>query len=280
MISVILPTFNSENTIEKCIESVLNQSYEHFELIIIDNCSSDKTTEIISKFQDERLKLLSISNNGVIAKSRNLGIANSKYDYICFIDSDDLWANKKLQFVYDHICEGYEFIFHDCYIVKDIDDLSNNKKFGYILNNKLMLHEHLLEKGNCIINSSVAVKKSLLRKVCPLNERKEISGCEDYFLWLEITKNTNRYAYIDECLGYYLDDGNNFSNPKRSKSNSLSIIRDVFNFKHIPNWLIYKYCIACFKLGKKDDLYYSLLPRYKLTFNFLSLKILFLRLYR
>ena len=92
LISIIIPCFNAEKTLEKCLESVVQQSYANLEIIIIDDGSTDETSLIYNKFQsnDERILVLKLQNSGV-SKARNTGVKAATGDYICFVDSDD-WA--------------------------------------------------------------------------------------------------------------------------------------------------------------------------------------------
>ena len=117
MISIILPTYNSEKYIFECISSVLNQSYKEFEIIVIDNNSSDKTLNIIRSFKSEKIKIFNIKNYGNISISRNLGIEKSIGNWIAFIDSDDLWEKDKLEILSNKF-NNYDFIFHDMKIIK------------------------------------------------------------------------------------------------------------------------------------------------------------------
>ena len=96
--SVILVTYNSSRYIEESISSVLNQTYKNFELIIIDDGSTDKTINIIKKFKDNRIKYKYQTNQGP-SKARNFGIKISKSRWICFIDADDYWNKNKLKVV-------------------------------------------------------------------------------------------------------------------------------------------------------------------------------------
>ncbi len=96
LISVIIPTYNGEKTIIETIESVLNQTFQDFELIVINDGSQDSTLEIVSCIQDSRLKVLSYPNAG-LAASRNRGISQAVGEYISFIDDDDLWTPDKLE---------------------------------------------------------------------------------------------------------------------------------------------------------------------------------------
>ena len=96
IISVIIPVYNGEATIRETIESVLNQTFQDFELIIINDGSQDATLDIVDHFQDSRLKLFSYTNSG-LAASRNRGISHAKSEFISFIDADDLWTADKLE---------------------------------------------------------------------------------------------------------------------------------------------------------------------------------------
>jgi len=95
-ISVVIPVYNGETTIRETIESVLNQTFQDFELIIINDGSQDATLEIVDHFQDPRIKVFSYQNAG-LAASRNRGISHTKSEFISFIDADDLWTADKLE---------------------------------------------------------------------------------------------------------------------------------------------------------------------------------------
>lgn len=97
MVSVILPVYNDQKNIKSAIDSVLNQDYSDFELIIIDDYSNDQTKSILDKYDDQKILVFRNAKNLGIAKSRNLGIEKSKGEYISFIDSDDIWFPNKLK---------------------------------------------------------------------------------------------------------------------------------------------------------------------------------------
>ncbi len=86
---IIIPTYNKGYIIEKTIKSILNQSYQDFELIIIDDCSSDNTREVIEKFEDKRIKYIKLEKNSGANKARNIGIQNARYELIAFHDSNE-----------------------------------------------------------------------------------------------------------------------------------------------------------------------------------------------
>lgn len=99
LISIITPVFNCENYIEATIDSILNQTYTNWELILVDDCSTDKSVAIIQVkyLQDSRIQLIQNTSNLGAAGSRNNGITASKGKYICFLDSDDFWKPTKLE---------------------------------------------------------------------------------------------------------------------------------------------------------------------------------------
>ena len=100
--SIVIPTFNQSNFLKEALNSVFNQDFKNFEVIVIDNYSSDETNKIIRTYK-KKIIYKKIKNNGVIAKSRNLGIKKSRGKWIAFLDSDDLWSKNKLHKVYNYL---------------------------------------------------------------------------------------------------------------------------------------------------------------------------------
>ena len=98
--TVVIPTYNHEFFLKKAVNSVLNQTFDDYEIIIIDNYSDDKTEEYIKSLNNQKIRFFKIQNHGLLAKSRNLGIKEAKSDWIAFLDSDDLWYKDRLQIQY------------------------------------------------------------------------------------------------------------------------------------------------------------------------------------
>lgn len=108
LVSVVIPVYNRENTIKRAVDSVLCQTYSNLEVIIVDDGSTDRTVEIISEYDDERIKVICQSKRGGANKARNIGITNSKGEYIAFQDSDDEWLPDKLRVQIEHMeAQGY-----------------------------------------------------------------------------------------------------------------------------------------------------------------------------
>lgn len=216
-ISIIIPTYNHANYISKALKSVIDQSFQDWEAIVIDNQSVDETRKIIKGFNDPRIKYLRISNNGVVAKSRNTGIKSARGKWIAFLDSDDWWVKNKLMTCYNIIKKKNEIglIYHDLRIINDKNLLLNSRKIkGRKLKEPIIID--LLLNGNPISNSSVVVKKDLLKQVGLIDENKKLIAAEDYNTWLKISKITNKFLYLPYCLGYYLVHSNNLSNKNMS----------------------------------------------------------------
>ena len=100
--SVIIPTFNQDNFLKQALNCLRNQTFNNFETIIIDNHSNDKTQSICESFELRKI-YKKIQNEGIIAKSRNLGIEVSRGKWLAFLDTDDLWTNNKLEKVHAEI---------------------------------------------------------------------------------------------------------------------------------------------------------------------------------
>ena len=104
MISVVIPLYNKENRIENTLQSVFNQTFQDFEIVIVNDGSTDKSVERVKKWDDDRIRLIEQENQGVSA-ARNRGIAESSYDLIAFLDADDEWKPEYLQAQYELFCK-------------------------------------------------------------------------------------------------------------------------------------------------------------------------------
>lgn len=170
LVSIIMPTYNCANFIDKSIESVINQTYKNWELIIIDDCSTDNTEEIVKKYikEDSRIIYHKLPTNSGAAVARNHGIAMAKGSYIAFLDSDDLWAKdkleKQLKFMKDN---GYAFTFTS---YAQIDE--NGNPNGVIIRAKEKVDYNGVLLSCPIGNSSVIYNVDILGKFEIPNIRK------------------------------------------------------------------------------------------------------------
>ena len=122
LVSIIMPSWNTSRFIGKSIESVLNQTYSNWELIIVDDCSTDDTDSVVAAYSDDRIKYIKNERNSGAAITRNRAIREANGEWIAFLDSDDLWEPEKLEkqinFMKDN---GYVFSYHE-YVKIDEDD--------------------------------------------------------------------------------------------------------------------------------------------------------------
>ena len=251
LISIILPTFNHAKFLKKAIESVINQSYINWELIIIDNNSTDETFEIVSSYSDRRIIYSKIHNNGVIAASRNHGIRLSNGSWIAFLDSDDWWTKNKLSRSVEYINKDkFDLIYHDLFLVYK----PNQKSYHRLASSRTLgspVFEDLLLNGNGILNSSVLVRKDLLEEVGLISCDTNKITWEDYDCWLRISRKTNRFYYIKETLGYYWAAGGNMTNPDQDLKNAKSIYNKYIKgyYDIIPSWILFSEGKALVKKG-------------------------------
>ncbi len=194
MISIIIPTFNRAVFLKKAIESVVSQAYKDFELIVVDDGSEDETSKIVTDFRDKRIKYIRQSNEGVSC-SRNLGIKNSKRNFIAFLDSDDWWDKNKLELQLKTMQKNPEyFISHTDEIWYKNGKLLNQKKKhkkspGYIFDKCLSL---------CSVSmSTVMIKRELFDRVGLFDEN--FPCCEDYDFWLRVSARF-QFLLIDKPL--------------------------------------------------------------------------------
>jgi glycosyltransferase involved in cell wall biosynthesis len=203
LISVVIPVFNAQEYIENTVDSVINQEYKNWELIIIDDCSTDDSLSIVeTKYKsNKKIEIIKLErNSGGPAKPRNIGIKNSNGDFIAFLDQDDIWDNDKLRICCNSICDNVDFIYHDMRVVAE-NDYSVKQKILPSRQLEQPVLIDLLINDNAILNSSTMVRRSLLVKIGDINESKKMIASEDYNTWLRIAKITDNFLYIPKVLG-------------------------------------------------------------------------------
>lgn len=193
LFSVVMPAYNAAKTICRSIESVLNQSLDSFELIIIDDCSTDDTQQIISTYlKDSRVKYRRNANNCGVALSRNEGIKHSSGRYIAFLDSDDYWIENKLFEQKKHFEQGHMVVCSNYYAEDDSRRKRILRVSPEIIDFKMML------KSNFIGNLTGAYDCSKLGKFYQCK-----SGHEDYIMWLSLIEKSGTAYCIQAPLAVY-----------------------------------------------------------------------------
>ena len=195
-VSIITPTFNSERFIAETILSVQAQTYQDWEMIIVDDCSTDRTAEIVASFQekDSRIKYFYNSTNKGSAFSRNLALQNAKGKWIAFLDSDDLWHPEKLEKQIEFMTKNNYHFSYTNYC--EIDE--NSKETGILITGPKVISNKLMKAycwPGCLTVMYDAEKVGIMQTV-------DIKINEEYALWIKITKKTNCYL-LDENLAKY-----------------------------------------------------------------------------
>ena len=198
-VTVVIPTFNHAKLLRRALDSVVAQTFDNWEAIVINNFSTDETIEVVESYQDDRIKLINFKNNGVIAASRNQGIKNARGTYIAFLDSDDNWYSEKLQKCVEYANQGAQFI---CHGEKWINSDLSTREIMYGPANRAT-YLSLLFRGNCISTSATCIETALLRSVDGFDESTEIVTAEDYDLWMRLAATNPKTVFIPEVLGEF-----------------------------------------------------------------------------
>lgn len=233
-ISVIMPAFNAEKYIKSSIESVINQSHRNFELLIIDDNSTDKTVYIVKEFikNDSRINLIKLEHNsGGPAIPRNIGISHSKYGLISFIDADDIWHPQKLELQLQIMMENkINFCSTEAkYFTEE------HKIFNVPINKGLKLEKinfikQLLKKR--IPTSSVMMNKDLVKNGIMFNETKQYIAIEDTEFWLKCHDHINYSVKIKIPLVFYRIRNGQISENKFLMSYKYFILISQFKTKN------------------------------------------------
>ena len=210
LISIIVPVYNVEKYLSKCLDSIINQTYKNLEIILIDDGSTDKSGEICDKYKNEDKRIIVIHQlNGGVSAARNTGIGVAKGRYILFIDSDD-WIEKDYVsslFTYAGddtiVCCGYKRIFDDKIIehsVKKLDELNKVEFLNLLQDYELKKHKdfYINPIGNYLWNKLIPTK--ILKQV----NFPENHLYEDVYVLFKIIKLSNQIVILPQCIYNYV----------------------------------------------------------------------------
>lgn len=235
LVSVITPTYNSALTIDATIESVIAQSYLQWQMIIVDDFSTDETVDIIKKWQaqDDRISLIQLDYNSGAAIARNTAIQLATGRYIAFLDSDDCWEAEKLDkqiYFMNSKNAGLSFTAY-----KRINGIGEH--IGYVGVPTTVSYKDLL-KSNVIGCLTAIYDTDKIGKIY----MPEIRTRQDYGLWLSILKNKMTVAYgLNEVLATYLVRSDSISsNKKKVALNTFKLYRDIEKLGNVKS--VYYFC--------------------------------------
>lgn len=257
LVSVIIPTFNRARELERCLNSVLAQSYPHFDIWVCDDGSTDNTAEVVARFQERAsITYRNSINYGGPAWGRNWALKNSKASYLAFLDSDDFWSPEKLAHSINELEHGADLVYHPLKIARHrLKLFSRGKLKARKLRNPIF--SDLLEGGNTIANSSVVLRRELLLSVGGFEEQEEFIAWEDYDAWLRLSKVTDKFAFIPEALGSYWVGSDNLT---QSSSKTIERLHS-FQLRYLANtppalmpaWFNYELGRGYLRLGNRQQ---------------------------
>lgn len=207
LVSIIMPSYNTAKYISDSIKSVQAQTYENWELIIVDDCSTDNSINVIQSFNESRIKLLQNEKNSGAATSRNYALREASGRWIAFLDSDDIWVpekiEKQIRFMEDN---DYSFTFTDYRICL------NGEWMPYIntgpnVVNKRKMYDY------CYFSTITVMYDSEKIGVIQI---ADIRKNNDYAMWLQAIEKSNAYR-LPECLSYYIKHDGSVSSGSKAK---------------------------------------------------------------
>lgn len=255
LVSVVMPMYNAEAYLDQSVNSVINQTYTNWELIIVNDCSTDGSLEKAQGFaeKDRRIRILNNEKNSGVAKTRNRGIDEAKGEYIAFLDSDDFWRSDKLELQMNLIKKNdYSFVYGALCFWKDGDGF-----LDYWRKVPTKADYHYLLKANIIPSSTVIVDATMIKDV-----KMPLVNHEDYGAWLNVLRKYGITAYgINQPLAAYRVNESVSSNKFRTlkwtwniynKTQGFNPIASSFCFTRFELRTIYKYISKNVK-GKFDE---------------------------
>lgn len=226
MISIIIPLYNKEHYVKTTLDSVLSQTYQDFEIVIINDGSTDKSVDIVKDYHDERIRLINQANQGVSA-ARNRGIKEVKGEYVTFIDADDTWSADHLETMMSLV---KEYTTYSVFCTAQHNRLINTLPLGVSVIEDACLYDYIFATG-CVL-----LKKEVINKVGGYLEGVQLG--EDRDFWLRISCYYHTVFINKETLCH----------PKETENNLSRIIDPTKSF---PYWDWYSY-----NYPNKHSLYY------------------------
>ena len=244
LVSIVTPVYNAERFLEETIISIRKQTYKNWELLLIDDCSKDNSSDIIKKFQriDDRVKYIKLERNSGASVSRNIGIKNAKGRFIAFVDSDDLWEPEKLEIQIKYMLnKKLGFTFTSYRYMKE-----NGVKTNKVAKAPFKINYNGLLKNTIIGCSTVVIDRDIVGDFqMPLVRRGQ-----DTATWLQILRK-EKYAYgIQKDLVNYRLVGDSLS------SNKIKALKRTWNtYRNVEKLNIFKcsyvFCFYIYNAIKK-----------------------------
>jgi len=202
-VSVIIPAFNAENTIAETLYSLFWQSFKNFEIIVVDDGSSDRTAKIVESLKgcSSILTYLYQKNKGPAA-ARNKGFSHSQGEYLIWVDADDIWLSQRLEMLVSVLDKNadVDLVTSDAYLWYPPAEIKGTYYSTYPLPKEFSFI-NLLQRN--FVFTSTLMRRSVWSETGGLNESRSIIGAEDYEFWLRVLKKNFKLAVLDEPLMFY-----------------------------------------------------------------------------
>jgi len=234
LVSIITPCFNSEKFLDECISSVINQTYQNWEMLIVDDSSSDNSSILIKSYSkhDDRIKPIFLKDNVGPAMARNTAISISKGKYLAFLDSDDIWLPEKLKLQINFMKKNnYSFVFSSYSVITSNE---TKPKYEVSVPEKISYKQYL--KNTIIGCLTVVLDKEKFKNI----QMPILRSSHDMALWLDLLKEEEfAYGIQQELAVYRKHKSSNTSNKLRAvydvwnvyrKHERLNVLNSIYNF--------------------------------------------------
>ena len=208
-VSIITPVYNSEKFLIDTIESVINQTYSNWELLLVDDCSTDKSIQIIKDYarKDNRIKYFSTKENSGAAIARNIALENSSGRFIAYLDADDLWKKEKLEKQIEFmINNNYAFTCTDYEKINEKGDFLKKVNLPEVINYEMFLRNTIIQTVGVMVDTKLTGKDILNM----LDYRRR----QDAITWSKLLKKGFECYEVPEYLSYYRVVNNSLSSNK------------------------------------------------------------------
>ncbi|WP_272582097.1 MULTISPECIES: glycosyltransferase family 2 protein [unclassified Providencia] len=225
LVSIIMPCYNAEQYIKESINSVINQTYNNFELIIVDDLSTDRSIDIIKSFNDDRIKLIQLTQNGGAGVARNAGIEAARGRFIAFLDSDDLWRPNKLEIQLKYMLSGNYPLSYTQY-----QKFTQEGKGKLVIPPNTVTYNELLYCNVIGCLTAIYDTKIVGKQFMPLIRKRQDMG-----LWLKILSQGHTAYCCPQVLADYRTDSGMTQNKLDAAKYQWRFYRQELNFNIIKS---------------------------------------------
>ena len=243
-VSVVLPTFNRANTLGKAIQSVLSQTYENLELIVVDDGSTDNTKEVVRSFSDRRMRYINLGENKGEAIGRNTGIDVARGEYIACQDDDIEWLPEKLEKqikVFEKALPNVGVVYSGAYVMDD--EMRIYLPHPHLTQKEGYLHKQFL-KGMFIVHASVVIRKECFKAVGMYDDKTPSK--QDWDMWIRLSKYYD-FKFIDEPLviTYFSPETSHYDKISAARGLVFLLEKHGEEIKKVDRKLLSLYYLGC-----------------------------------